>query len=327
VAGYELSSKESKDLGGVSGLVFNGNKDLIFISDRSGYFVESAVTFAANNTMHIQSSITGTIKDNNGITLQGYDTDTEDIAYFNGDCFVTHEIINKISLYRGCNFESSSFIKTPSALKELHKSAGMESLGITKSGRFLTVAEYDASGDHYLHKAFMWGYKSSDCTEIEGEIPFYYESSQGYGVVSLTFTEEGNLLVLERKYKKDNNTQNTDRFLVFETKVKFIPKKSVDNIISGSTLSGQEIIYIFNENGKSTISDNYEAITTKKLSDGSTAILIVSDDNLLPVEKTFLLQFNVNENNLENYLNTHNDCSATIAGVHIEMPYDMFTTN
>jgi|GEM_PF-3113823 len=313
IAAHRLSSPESKDFGGLSGVASDDSGNLISVADRKGYFIKSTIKFD-KNILNIEDSNAGNIN-----FTESNEFDVEDIAYFKGDCFVTHEIINQISLYKGCDFDSGSYIPVPAGVKDFHKLAGMESLGVNKEGKFFTIAEYDISDDPYLHKAFMWQYTSSGYDTIKKETPFYYKSSEGYGVSSMTFTDEGNLLVLERKYQKNQELEGTDKFLIFETKVKFVPKESVDHIDSGSRLSGQEIIYIFNNNGKSTVADNYEAITTMKLSDGSTSILVLSDDNLLPIEQTILLQFQVHESDL--LLNT--ECAGSLAPEHTEMGYGM----
>lgn len=174
-----------------------------------------------------------------------------------------------------------------------------------------------------MHRAFLWEYKSSAYQEIKYTKSFYYKSGMGYGISSATLTEAGNLLVLERKYKINSNEEGRS-LLDFETKVRFVSKKAIDNIVSGSVVSGQDIIYIFNkEDSEYIVSDDFEAIASRTVDD-ITSVFLVSDDNFSDNQKTILLQFSFNEGVLADFLEEEGDCVVLGKG-HQEMDYNTIT--
>ncbi len=295
--GDSLYVKNISRFSGFSGLILSEEGTVFAILDR-GYYVDTGLKFDVyGNAIFVSpTAVIGTLKGKGGEVLDYMGNDVEDIEIYKGDCFISHEIVNLISRYNDCDFEMEPHkLPVPSEIARFSPKVGMESLGISKDGVFISMEEYN-SDNFSDHSAFLWKYTDKSYEAIKNEVGFTYRSDSGYSVSGMSFTCEENLLLLERKiiaHKKDR-IEPPEYSLDFETKVKFVPKYTFENIAQGDVLSGTEILYIYND-GKSAISDNFEGITTKCNEETHTSIYLISDDNQSPDQKTVFLQFEIDE--------------------------------
>lgn len=293
-----LTANSIKEFGGFSGMIFDEDDKLIVPSDKNGVVLTKYPIFK-------NDIITG-FRDSRMIKLQGkkdkflnnklFQEDQEDIAYYDRDCFISLERVNKIILYKGCNFyEQGLSIKIPKALKDFPINKGMEAFGIDNSGNFLTISEY-YEDNKKLHKSYIWQYKNHSYDYIKNNTVFFYKSDKYFRVSALTFSNDGDLFVLERKYKKP--------FVVPEmtTKVKWVSRNAINNIKVGSVIVGQELVRIEgypvvkSEDKDYILADNFEAIAVKQNSKNTISIFLMSDDNFNINQKTIFLQFKFDKN-------------------------------
>ena len=300
-----LTAKDIKEFGGFSGMIFDNNKKLIIPSDKNGVVLTMHPVFTTNIITGFQNSHLLKLKWDEDKTLSNklFKKDQEDIAYYNGDCFISLERVNKILFYKQCDFQKQGYnIQIPKALKSLPLNAGMEAFGINNSGNFLTISE-PYENDKELHKSYVWKYRNKAYNYIAKDISFFYKSDKYFRISALTFTDDGDLLVLERKSKKP--------FIHPEmtTKVKLISKNIVSNIKDDSVIAGQELIHIegypiVKPGDKDyVLADNFENIAVKEFTKDKLSIFLMSDDNFKSNQKTILLQFIVDKNMLIKNLN------------------------
>lgn len=295
--GDNLIYAENKSrFGGFSGFSFDDSRNVIMLSDRSYYL---KVDFYSREVLDSVATM-GTLKADQGEVLEYEENDVEEVEYYNGNCFISHERVNKVSYYRNCDFEvKPNTISIPAGIQGFHKYMGMESLAIDGYGNFVTAEEYNST-DYSNHNAFLWSYEGSDYSRISAETHFFYKSSEGFSASGFDYTCNGNLLVLERRVVVLNEfiKSNSKAKLKFESKVKFIPQNILSNITNGDVVSGTEIIDIHYGNN-AFLSDNFEAIESECISEHETHVYLLSDDNQSPDQNTILLRFNIDEKKIE----------------------------
>ena len=86
---------------------------------------------------------------------------------------------------------------------------------------------------------------------------------------------DGGVLVLERLFSPP---------MTLRARVVHIPAEA---IIPGAVLTGRELFRI----PQTLPQDNYEGLAVRRRDDGRMELLLLSDDNFLPVQRTVLLRF------------------------------------
>ena len=304
--GHVLTNDQDSRFGEWSGMAFDKKGDLILISDRGAYLKSSIVTEDGYLQNFVNTTI-GTIVVEKSI---GTKKDFEELAVYNGSCYISDESLHRIFLYQDCDFEKVP-VRVITAFnpnfnfhylsKELSYNKGIEAFDINSEGKFLAISEYGQDKKNSsVHQAYYWRisceshYKdTSFCQTIDFDKGFTYLSNEGYGVSGLKFLKNGDLLVLERHYNKifGGFAEN------YEIDIKYIKKQEIENAIEKNTeIKGKSIIHIDNDSisGKYGYADNFESIAVKEEND-LTLIYILSDDNRAPFERSILLEFEIND--------------------------------
>jgi hypothetical protein len=310
--GHVLTNDQDSRFGEWSGMAFDKKGDLILVSDRGAYLKSSIV----NKDGYLQNFVNTTIG-TIGVRNTDSTKDFEELAVYNGSCYISDESLHQIWLYEDCDFNKlPGKIKTPFKYfdnfyyrdvisKELSYNKGIEAFDINSEGKFLAISEYGQDKKNSsVHKAYYWAYTNvydhliENCQAIDFYKEFTYLSNEGYGVSGLKFLKNGDLLVLERHYNKifGGFAEN------YEIDIKYIKKQEIENAIEKNTeVKGKSIIHIDNDSisGKYGYADNFESIAVKEEND-LTLIYILSDDNRAPFERSILLEFEINEYLLSN---------------------------
>ena len=308
--GHVLTNDQDSRFGEWSGMAFDKKGDLILVSDRGAYLKSSIV----NKDGYLQNFVNTTIG-TIGVRNTDSTKDFEELAVYNGSCYISDESLHQIWLYEDCDFNKLP-VRVITAFnpnfnfhylsEELSYNKGIEAFDINSEGKFLAISEYGQDKKNSsVHQAYYWRisceshYKdTSFCQRIDFNEGFTYLSNEGYGVSGLKFLKNGDLLVLERHYNKifGGFAEN------YEIDIKYIKKQEIENAIEKNTeVKGKSIIHIDNDSisGKYGYADNFESIAVKEEND-LTLIYILSDDNRAPFERSILLEFEINEYLLSN---------------------------
>jgi hypothetical protein len=201
--------------------------------------------------------------------------DSESLAIGEHHIYVGFERYDRINAYPYPGFETAmpDNVQLPILKKgdRLKSNGGMECILKTPDqgplgGAILFVAEksYNKDGN------FIAGVQSGP---MKGT--FYVERLAPYDVTDGVFLDDGSFLLLERKFGlKDGIGMRIRRF-------------SQADIKPDATIKGETLI----EADFSHQIDNMEGIDAYKAADGSTHLIIVSDDNHSLLERNLMLEF------------------------------------
>lgn len=204
--------------------------------------------------------------------------DAEGVVLREGQIIVSYEQRHRIDAYPDPGFETSRPVKRiphliPSG--ELRSNGGMEALSLSPrhsslQGALVVVAEKSVDEDGNLLGAILEG-------PLKGSLTVARHSS--FDVTDSAFLPNGDLLLLER------------RFNLAEGVGVRIRRISGADIKPGALLDGPVIF----EAGMESQIDNMEGMDVITGPDGSTHIILVSDDNHSFLQRNMMLEFRLNE--------------------------------
>lgn len=268
--GYVLTNDDQDSrFGEWSGMAFDNKGDLILVSDRGAYLKSSIVT----EDGYLQNFINTTIGTIVVKELIGTKKDFEELAVYNGSCYISDESLHTIFIYQDCNFrmlpkqmfteyitidyssyhhsddtiefyqhrDANSKAKAKAKAKALSYNKGIEAFDINSEGKFLAITEYGHDKKNSsVHQAYYWAHKIryenvfEYCQVYDFCKKFTYLSNEGYGVSGLKFLKNGDLLVLERHYNKIFGGFAEN----YEIDIKYIKKQEIENAIEKNTEVG-----------------------------------------------------------------------------------------
>jgi len=156
-------------------------------------------------------------------------------------------------------------MQLPAAIARAPSNGGMEGLAMLPDDRLLILTEqYDNPDGSFKG----WLIDTGKSAELS------YVPSQGFHVTDCAALDNGDLLVLERRYVP---------FAILSARITLVKAASLQ---PGAKLAGKELLKL----EQPLAAENYEGITVQQTEKG-TAIFIVSDDNYSPFQQTLLLQF------------------------------------
>ncbi|MBL0371507.1 esterase-like activity of phytase family protein [Rhizobium sp. KVB221] len=202
-------------------------------------------------------------------------TDAEGMVLAKDRVYVSFERIHRIAAYPYPGFESSMPLDVQEPIlargEALRPNGGIEALLKAPddgplAGALVFVAErsYDSKGN------FIAGVQSGPRKGT-----FYVERLAPYDVTDGVFLDDGSFLLLERKFGlRDGIGMRIRRF-------------SQADIAPGATIKGETLM----EADFSHQIDNMEGIDAYKAADGSTRLIVISDDNHSLLERNLMLEF------------------------------------
>lgn len=203
------------------------------------------------------------------------DHDIESLAQMtDGNIWVGLEWHNRL-----CRMEAADLAKghlvTPAALKTWPRTGGAEAMVALPDGRLALFAERPKDeGPISPVLVFAAGQVTKDAKPLA----LKFRPPAGFRVSDAAILPNGRLLVLVRSFSAP---------FTFESRLLLV---SAPEWTAGKTLEGQEIIRL----GPPGINDNFEAIVLGELSaGGAQQVWLASDDNHLPLQKTWLLKVEV----------------------------------
>jgi hypothetical protein len=156
-------------------------------------------------------------------------------------------------------------VKIPSALSRAPSNGGIEGVTVLPDGRLLMLTEQFENPDGSV-KGWLIGDDQS--AELS------YLPAEGFHVTDCAALNNGDLLVLERRYVP---------FGILSARVTLVKANSIQ---PGAKLGGKELLKL----EQPLAAENFEGIAAQETSRG-TVIFIVSDDNFSAFQQTVLLQF------------------------------------
>ncbi|MFK7901697.1 MAG: esterase-like activity of phytase family protein [Nitratireductor sp.] len=280
LSGIEIASP-SKEFGGFSGLSIqqNGSK-LIAVSDVAKWLTLDLVRDKNGKLSSVKNASLDCLCRNNG-TPYGNKRwgDSEGLVIKGDNAFVSFEGLNRVNVYDldAQNKPSNAKQQTASFKPfKLNQGKGLEALALAPKtsalfGNFIAIAE-DSLNSVGNHRAFIAN--AVDITE------FAIKKTNDYMVTDASFLQNGDLLILERRFET-----------IFDIGMR-IRRFSKDTLTSSQTLKGKTINgEILLESGLSNPIDNMEGLATWQNTKGETILSIISDDNFLGLQRTLLLEF------------------------------------
>jgi hypothetical protein len=132
----------------------------------------------------------------------------------------------------------------------------------------VTETQHEAAGDHVA-----WILDQGRAQR------FSVKMRDGYAVSDMTFLPDGDIAILERRYRPPLSLRMRVRLL-----------KTAD-VKPGAVVDGPVLM----EASLANEIDNMEGISAFRATDGATVLTLISDDNFNLLERTLLLQFEMGE--------------------------------
>ena len=265
---FQLDSKD-KRFGGLSGLSFGTDGKLYAVSDR-GYWLSAMMVSDADGAQldlvdwqiariltPAKTSVTGSLADAEALTRAR-----------DGSFLVAFEGRHRIWRYEPPprTFESAPTpIALPARISRAPSNGGLEGLASLPNGRLLALTEEFANPDGSFRG---WLIDGGQFAELA------YLPAKGFHVADCAVLQDGDVLVLERRYAS---------FGIFSARVTIVDGKTIQ---PGAKLSGRELLRI----EQPLVVENFEGLAVQQTRKG-TMIYLVSDDNYNPFQQTLLLQF------------------------------------
>lgn len=269
-AALTLSSSEPR-FGGWSGVALRDG-ELTAVSDR-GYWLRVQAAQAQPEGISLSEPRFGVLPGLDGAPLRrGQLRDAEDVvALPNGGHLVTFERMHRLWLYPPADPPFSA-PPVPVPLPDAHDAAynsGFEALARHPDGRIITFLE----GDTGRGRTKGWiGTPTGNADTFDWQ-PVDLALSGGYRPTGAAVAANGDLLVLERFFAIPFG---------FSSRVRRIP---ADALAPGAPLDGPVVLSL----SQPPVNDNFEGIAATALPDGTTRVVLISDDNYSGLQRTLLL--------------------------------------
>ena len=268
LSAFRLESKDPR-FGGLSGLAAGTDGKLYAVSDR-GHWLSAKMQLDSNGALlnlvdwQISPMLTAT-----KTPVSGRLRDAEALAQTrDGSFLAAFEGVHRIWRYSPPpnTFGSTpSPMQLPPAIARAPSNGGMEGLATLPDGRLLILTEQYENSDGSFKGWLVHDDKSAELS---------YVPSQGFHVTDCAALNNGDVLVLERRYVP---------FAILSARLTLVKAASLQ---PGAKLAGQELLKL----EQPLAAENYEGIAVQQTSKG-TMVYIVSDDNYSPFQQTLLLQF------------------------------------
>ena len=268
LSAFHLRSKDHR-FGGLSGLSIGADGKLYAISDR-GYWLSATMSMDSDGALssltdwRIAPMLAPTKR-----PVSGSLRDAEALARAkDGSFLVGFEGAHRIWRYSPppATFQSIPRAEPiPPTAARAPRNGGIEALAELPDGRLLALTEDFKNSDGSVRG---WLMDNGQWAELS------YLPADGFRVTDCAVLDDGDLLVLERRYVL---------FAILSTRVTLVPASSFK---PGAKIVGKELLRL----EQPLAVENFEGIAVQQSSKGTT-IFMVSDDNYSAFQQTLLLQF------------------------------------
>lgn len=259
VAGWILSSADS-DFGGLSALSASEN-GFVAIADTGALMRFSPDLRRADIRSLPRTCVPHLLKK---------ERDSESLARDprSGTLWIGFEWRNAI-----CRIESDgrARLRAPPAMQYWPKVSGPEAMIRRSDGRFLVFGERSPSD---VPESPLLLFDRDPTDPKAGVVAMRYLPPEGYRPTDAAMLPDGRMLVVNRRFSLPLS------FAAIVTLVQPFREKA------GLVISGRPVIWLT----KPPITDNFEGVAVSEAK-GRTFVWLVSDDNFLPYQETYLLKF------------------------------------
>nr|WP_316656531.1 esterase-like activity of phytase family protein [uncultured Gellertiella sp.] len=275
LGGLVLSSSNSM-FGAMSSIRFRPDGRTFAMVLDTGHWLTGRITRDAEGRLSGLEAVELTsMRDARGDSEQAkYNMDSEGIAFLKHDVLVSFERKHRVDVYPGPDFihaKPSRSIPILMPKNRLKSNGSLETVAVAPEasplkGAPVIVAERSDNDDGNLHAAILDG-------PLKGQ--FSVRHHDGFDVSDGVFLASGDLLLLERRFN-----------LAEGIGVRIIRVKAGD-IRPGAVVDGETILDA--DLGEQI--DNLEGIDAIAAADGSTHLVLVSDDNHSLLQRSLMLEF------------------------------------
>jgi len=268
--GLALTSPRA-DFGGLSGLALSPDGARLTAIADNGRWFQAGLRYDGKGCLAgLEGGESGPLLDPAGKALEGkrqQDAEAleQDAA---GNLLVSFERDHRVWRYpagEGAFSQPAQPLPSAPGFASLPRNDGLEGLVTLADGRLLALTEAQDADRGYL--AFLY--------DGVGWSALHYHSADGFAPTGAARLPSGDLLVVER------------RFTVLGGFAVRISRIAADDIEPGAAFSGREIAAF----APPLTYDNLEGIAALTGRDGGTRVVLISDDNFSPVQRTLLLMF------------------------------------
>lgn len=265
----------SSFFGGWSGLRLSADgRSFLAVSDH-GTWLSGRILYDGSRPVGVADTIMAPLRGADGTPLRPPERDTESLEISGKTAWVGAEGTNRIwqfDLSPGIAAARGHPIKVPTEMRlGVPKNGGYEALARVPTGQphagaliVITERQLNAAGNHVA-----WILDHGRAAR------FSVKMRDGYAVSDMTFLPDGDIAILERRYRPPFSLWIQVRLV---RTADIHPGAVVDGPVLMQASLADEI-------------DNMEGISAFRAPDKSTVLTLISDDNFNLLERTLLLQF------------------------------------
>lgn len=266
--------------GGLSAIRFRPNgRDFVMISDTGHWFTGQIERDTAGRLSGIAGLEVSSMVDRHGRReAQKYNMDSEGLALREGEAFVSFERRHQVDVYGGPDITAGRPVGSVPILMprdRLSDNGSLETIAASPpssplAGGLVLVAEASEDDDGNLYAAILDGPRKGR---------FAVRHHDGFDVSDGTFLPNGDLLLLQR------------RFTIARGLAIRIVRIPAGDLRPGAVVDGEVILSA--DSGEQI--DNMEGIDAISMPDGSTRLILISDDNHSLFQRSLMLEFRLAE--------------------------------
>lgn len=274
LGGLHLTS-EDPEFGGLSGLALAPDgSGFTAVTDRGRWFTGRLVRDAQGVLTGVRDTALTPMLDRDGkpVAVRSQTHDAEALARDGDGLIVGFERRHRLWRYAGSNPVAAipQPLPAPPGLSRAPINGGVEALAVLGPGRYLAVAEELETEEGDLRG---WLFEGGAWRELA------YARQAGWKPTDFTVLPGGDVLALERHFSRLGG---------FTSQIRRIPAAS---IAAGALLQGT----VLAEFVPPVLTDNFEGLSAFRGADGQTYLLVVSDNNFHPLQRTLMLLFRLDE--------------------------------
>ncbi|OYD85268.1 esterase-like activity of phytase family protein [Azospirillum brasilense] len=270
-----LRLPDGAEVGGLSGLwVSDSGERFVAVSD-NGKSVTGRLSYDAQGQLvgagHYDVRRLVIDKDTG---YRGRLNDSEDIIRLpDGGWLVPFERTHRILRYGGAERPEGTPRKlpVPPGLEKAPSNGGVEALAALSDGRILAIEEGDDDGVRERH---AWIAPADPKARGDWQ-PLTYRAAPRFRPTAAAPLPDGGVLVLERRVTLLGG---------WGARIVHVP---ADSLRGGATMDGVELARL----EPPLPTDNFEGLSVRPGPDGDLLVYIVSDDNRSPLQRTYLMMF------------------------------------
>ena len=257
-----MLTSENDDFGGFSGLVVDAaSQTLLAINDKGDWWQ------AAFDAMSGEPPVSGVLQAYvPGAQADKVDLDAESLVRFRDGYLVSFEQQHRLEFVKGVGSQPQPTGLAPINFAGVSNNSGIEAMAVLPSGGLLAFAERGLNVGGHLK---AWLVTEDSVQNI------YFKPPANFAPTDAATLSNGDVLLLLRKYSAIEGVA---------VKVLHI---NAEEIRADAILEGQEILHLTPEGPV----DNMEGLDVVVLDDNSVRMVMISDDNFSPLQRTLLMMF------------------------------------